>query len=637
MNNDSPTSLHKKLGLIISKFNPVERILFGALAILAIGSTLYLAEYVNKSYMTDVPVQGGVLKEGIVGYASFINPLLAYTDADKDLASLIYSGLLKPTSTGTLAPDLAESYTVSDDGLTYDFKIRADARFQDGVAVTADDIVFTIQQVQNPAVNSPKAPNWVGVTVTKVNDLEVTLTLKKAYPAFIQNLTLGILPKHKWQNIDAQLFERSAYNQEPIGSGPYMVQTTKKDDSGLYQYYDLVPFTKYTGGEAYISHIIVRFYSNEDAAIKAYKDGEINSIAGISPASATDLSKHTNADIINTPLPRVFAVFLNQNSNPVFLNKEVRQALDVAVGRTDLIDQVFAGYAVPATGPIPVSLAEDIGIQDGVVATPIVTAATTSAATSTKKTTTTSKTTTKTTVKTTTATTTATTTVAVATTTVPVKVSPTDAAKKILANAGWKAGADGILVKQVTSGKTTSTQTLSFTLSTADTPELKQSVAILKADWEAIGAKVTVSVFDPSDLNSQVIKPRKYDALLFGNAIGRDLDLYQFWDSAERNDPGLNIAEYVNPKTDKLLEEARATASTTIRNRDYQLFQQYVLADAPAVFLYSPDFIYALPKNVQGVDIGSIISASERFMNVNTWYIETQGVWNIFIRKLGNR
>ena len=104
--------------------------------------------------MTEVPVDGGTLEEGVIGFPSSINPVLAYTDTDKDLTALIYSGLLKPSPTGVV-PDLASKIETSEDGLTYDVTIRDNAVFQDNTQVTADDVIFTISKVEDPAINSP--------------------------------------------------------------------------------------------------------------------------------------------------------------------------------------------------------------------------------------------------------------------------------------------------------------------------------------------------------------------------------------------------------------------------------------------------------------------------------------------------
>lgn len=590
MNNDD-SSLYRRIRRAISSFGATEKLIFIIFAVIFIATSLFLLEKLNRSLMTDIPVRGGTLEEGIVGYASTINPILAYTDADKDLTSLIYSGLLKSSPTGDLIPDLAESWTISEDGLTYDFKIKEAATFQDGMPVTADDIIFTIEKIGDPVINSPKAANWAGVTVTKVNDKELTFTLKKAYEPFLENLTLGILPKHMWQVIESPLFSRSTYNQQPIGSGPYMIKTAKSRD-GFYEYYDLVPFKKYVLGQANIEHVIIRFYKNEESAIAAYQKGTIKALGGISPEGAEKIA--TEGGLIKRiPLPRVFALFFNQSQSPVLLNKEIRQALDVAVNRNALIQEILKGYGVPATSPIP----------SGFGSVPNIVGSNPSA----------------------------TSTVETASSSESVDQSIEDA-KDILTKNGWKLNEQGIMEKKVTKDGKSETQQLKFGISTSNVPELNKTAEIISNHWKLIGADVTLQIYEPSDLNQKVIRPRKYDTLLFGNVVGKDLDLYPFWHSSQRNDPGLNIAQYTNVKTDKLLETARATASSTVRENALQAFEKEVLNDIPAIFLYSPEYIYIMPKSIENAEISKITSPADRFMTINKWYTETEGVWNIFIR-----
>jgi peptide/nickel transport system substrate-binding protein len=135
-----------------------------------------------------------------------------------------------------------------------------------------------------------------------------------------------------------------------------------------------------------------------------------------------------------------------------------------------------------------------------------------------------------------------------------------------------------------------------------------------------------------NDLNQNVIRPRSFDALLFGEVIGRDADVYPFWYSSERNDPGLNIAEYANSKVDKLLDTARQTKSDSVREQSYKSFVQEIKKDVPAVFLYTPSYLYVVPKKVQNISIGELSIPQDRFLGINNWYIETNKVWQLFIK-----
>jgi len=173
---------------------------------------------------------------------------------------------------------------------------------------------------------------------------------------------------------------------------------------------------------------------------------------------------------------------------------------------------------------------------------------------------------------------------------------------------------------------------LAFSISTSDVAELKDAGELIKSMWEELGARVELKVFETGDLNQNVIRPRKYESLLFGEIIGHDSDLFAFWHSSQRNDPGLNIALYANITTDKLLQDARTISDVNVRIEAFKEFQQELRADIPAVFIYAPDFIYVLPKNVRGVSIGQVTTPSERFLNIYEWFIETDNVWAIFVK-----
>lgn len=589
-----------KVNSLYQAFRPTEKLIFIVASIVLVLSVFSLIKNVNDLYSVELPSQGGTYSEGIVGYARFINPLLGYTDADKDMINLVYSGLLRPTPDGTLVADLAESWNVSDDGLTYTFILKDGLTFHDGKALTTDDIEFTIEKARDPLIKSPRAENWVGVSIERVSEKEIKFTLKKSYAPFLENMTLGILPKHIWSNIEHEAFDINTHNREPIGSGPFKIKKAYRDDTGIYEQYDLIPFKEYSLGTPYIKRLSVKFYKNESNALTAYSNGSIDALGGIAPDEANKL-KANKYSLQSTPLPRVFALFFNQSSAPVLVNREVREALNVSVNRLSLIDTILQGWGALSRGAIPRSLSQDYEIASNNRTSNVTFLATgTSNASSTES--------------------------------VRVSDEYIEAGRKILTAKGWKLNEHGIFEKQVKSGNSIQTQILRFSISTSNVPELKRSAEILRDTWTKLGADVKVEIFEPSDLTQKVIRPRKYDSLLFGNVVGRDLDLYPFWHSSQRNDPGLNIALYTNIRADKALETIRTTSDVAKKLEAYKVFENEIQNDIPAIFLYSPDYIYATSKDIHNLEISNITTPSERFMNVYKWYIETEKVWKIFAK-----
>ena len=122
------------------------------------------------------------------------------------------------------------------------------------------------------------------------------------------------------------------------------------------------------------------------------------------------------------------------------------------------------------------------------------------------------------------------------------------------------------------------------------------------------------------------IRPREYEALLFGQMLGIDPDPFAFWHSSQTRDPGMNLALYNNPDVDKILEKIRQEMDPASRLDYYKKFQQDVANDVPAAFLYSPNYLYVTSKKVQGVDINAVTTPDRRFSNVAKWFVNTKRV-----------
>ncbi len=560
---------------VVEHLSFAERIVFYTLSSILVLSSVFIIFNLNDYLLVEVPVKGGSVTEGIIGSPRFINPILAISDADRDLTSLIYSGLLKTDPDGSLITDIAESYSLSSDALTYTFILKNGLSFHDGTPITTDDVEFTILKAQDSAIKSPKRANWDSVKIEKINEREINFILKQPYAPFLENATMGILPKHIWKNLSSEEFALSFFNIEPVGSGPFMLKSISKNSSGIPENYVLSSFGDYAIGEPYIKKITISFHPNEASILDLFKKTNLESVNSITPEETAKLPPLQNTNLATSPLSRIFGIFFNQNQATMFADVEVRKALDVAIDKKTIVDSVLYGFGVIANGPIPKGFT---GYEDEYID-----------AISQEE-----------------------------------RISK---AKSILEQNGWKLNGSGIYEK---TDKKKNTKTLSFSIATSDAPELKKTATLIKETWEKMGAKVDVKIFEAGDLSQNVIRPRKYDALLFGEIIGNDLDLFAFWHSSQRNDPGLNIAMYTNIKVDKLLTEARTVTNREDRVVKYQEFNKEFQKDTPAIFLYSPTFIYLYPKKIKGVEIDHITVPSDRFLNINNWYIETEKIWKIF-------
>lgn len=537
-----------------------DRIILYTLAGLVVAASLLSLYALERSLLVDVPAYGGSLTEGEVGSPQFINPLLAISDADRDLSTLVYAGLMGLSGDGSLVPVLAESYSISADGKFYTFTLRKDARFSDGTPVTTNDVVFTIQKAQDPTLKSPEYANWSGVNIVALDGRTVRFTLVKPYAPFLGLTTLGILPARLWQNVSDNEFPFSTLETNPIGAGPFRVTSVSRDSSGLVKNISLTANQRYVLGRPYLDMIYFTFFSRTEDLAAALASGAVESAYDI-PAKRE----------LTAPYARVFGVFFNPSQNQAYARAEVRKALSLALDRSAIVGTVLGGYATAIIGPVP---------PGGTVKqSPI-----------------------------------------------PRSDDPIATAARVLQSARWTY--DGTTRTWRNTG---AKQILNhITIRTSNVPELKSVASAVKTDWEKLGIPVDIELYELGDLSQNVIRPRKYEALLYGMVIGRDQDLYAFWDSQERNDPGLNIALYANKKVDALLEDARSSTDQSARTSDLQKIEDTVAADYPAAFLYAPDFTYAVPGNLRGVRLPQIIIPADRFATVASWYRSTDAVWPFF-------
>lgn len=557
-------SLASKVEKVIEKMNPTEKIIFYLSCFVFGLSGLLLLFSVHNSFLVEVPSFGGEFTEGIIGSPRFINPILAISDTDKDIVSLVYSGLLKSNGNGKYENDLTESYQITDNGTVYHFVIKDNAYFHDNKKLTSDDVIFTFNKILDPIIKSPKRANWEGVAVEKVSDKEFKFILSKPYAPFLEALTIGILPKHIWENVSSEEFPFSEFNINPIGSGPYKVEKISRNSGGIPTTITFSSWNKYALERPKIKSVILKFFQNEIELYKAYQEQSVDSIVGLSPVDARQLTSNKSL-VEDIALPRVFGVFFNQNIAPVFLNSEIRTALNQAAPKKQVVDEVLYGLGRIINGPTPANVETDPTKTEGDV----------------------------------------------------------EAAKSLLLKSGWEANSDGILEKKIKNDKVV----FAFSITTSDTPELKRTAEILQVAWSKLGAKVDIKVFEGGDLSQNIIRGRKYDALLFGEVVGEESDLYPFWHSSQRNDPGLNISLYANITVDKMLEQIETSVDDTANTEKKVAIFSEIAKDVPAVFLFSPNLLYAKAPSVKNISLKNVSSQSDRFVHINQWYIETDKVW----------
>ncbi len=550
---------------LIKFLNSKEKILlYGAITVLLvslIGWTIYF--YLSST--EKVPDFGGEYTEGIIGEPLYVNPILSQSnEVDASLSILIFSSLLKYDENANLINDITEEYELSDDKKTYTFKIKEGILWHDGQELNANDIYFTIKLIQDSSFKSPLRGNWEKITPEVINDYTVKFKLEELFVAFPNNLTFGILPEHIFGEIPADKFIITELNLKPIGSGPFVFSDFKKDENDNIISYQIIANKDYYEQIPYLEKINFNFYSNDEELFDAYTNKEINGFGFSSYEMLDKFQDRKDSNINALKMPRHFALFFNQTKSIPLASKDVREALQYATDKQDIVNQVFYGQANEVNSPI-------LDTFGAFHSNPEIE---------------------------------------------KIKYNP-EKAKEILEKAEWKTDEDGFRSKDG--------EKLSISIITTTWIDLQQTAELLKSQWEPLGIKVEITNASISEFQQNYVRPRDYGSLLFGQEyFGNDPDPYQFWHSSEKKDPGKNIALYENEEVDKILEKVRQTYDIEERRKLYSEFEKLVVEDNPALFLYSPNYVYVTNKKIKGINTESIVRPPFRFSDANKWFINTK-------------
>jgi peptide/nickel transport system substrate-binding protein len=516
------------------------------------------------------PVEGGSYSEAVVGEIIRLNPLLDFNNqVDRDVDRLLYRGLVRFDSLGLPQPDLAESWSVSADGTLYTVTLRDDAVWHDGTPVTSDDVIYTFSQFQDE--DFPGEPDivkmWQGINIIRLDDHTVQFQLPEAFAPFPDYLATGLLPDHLLRGAQIEDLVDHPFNLEPVGTGPFKFERFLLED-GKITGVVLAAFDDFYGGRPYLDHVEFRTYATVDAALAAHTAGEVQGVASVDPAHFNAVLKDPNLNQYTARLPRAELVFLNlQNPEVKFLaEKEVRQALMMAINRQWLVNSVLDGQGIPASGPIPPG---NWASQDTESPTPF---------------------------------------------------DPAQAADLLEAQ-GW------VLPTGATPGseeflRAKDDVPLQFELAYADAPAARRIAQALQASWAAIGVQAELKPTDPEKLIPDALETGDYQALLTEIDLGPypDPDPYPFWHDTQIEN-GQNYSKFDDRNSSIWLERARTTSDLRQRADYYRSFLHRFRDQMPALFLYYPVYNYAIDNSVQGVSVGPLLDPSDRLDGAAGWYL----------------
>lgn len=526
-----------------------------------------------------VPASGGILIEGVVGQPQYLNPLLSFRNpVDRDISALVFEGLAGYDEHGQLVPSLASGWNISMDGLVYTFWLRQDVRWQDGISFSADDVLYTIQLLQDPGYTGPAdlGTLWREVEVEKISRSTVTFTLQEPFAPFLDFTTIGLLPAHLLDGIPAAELPDLPFNRQPVGTGPFRV-----DDGGWRSDRVLLSANGlYREGKIpKLAGVEFRFFPNHGALLAAFEEGEINSVSQLPVADMPRVRTVDDLNLFTSALPRYTMVLLNLQNEELsfFQDSKVRQALLYGLDRPALIAEVLSGQGIVADSPIyPGSWAYfgDVRRYE----------------------------------------------------------NDSDLAAEMLDAAGWLLPeldeSDLPLVESEDGVRTQDSKELSFTLTSAAGTTHDLLANEISKQWAKLGVRVTILSVDPGQI-SQRLEEGEFAAILMDVDMRGDPDLYSLWSESAMQE-GQNYGGWRDRNASELIEGARQLTSLGQRTTRYYHFQQIFADQVPALLLYYHTYTYGISDSVEQVTVGPLTDPSDRFSTISDWFL----VWReVVIRK----
>lgn len=297
------------------------------------------------------PAKESTLVYGSGDYDS-INPIM---NEHCEIKHLLFDSLLTRDGDGNLVPSLAESWSYDEASMTYTFKLRNDVKWHDGEPFTAEDVAFTIAAIKDPDNGSENAPNYEEIAEIKViSDTEIAFVLSEPNYAFLDYMTMSIVPKHLLEGEDMW---SSDYFKAPIGTGPY-----KLSDWEVGQAIVMVKNEDYFGGAANIDTVIFKIVTDDTAKALQLKNGELD-LAQVTPKDAQTFDGMDELTVYDMKTADYRGILYNF-WNPYWQeNADLIPAVNYAIDRQAILDAVLLGCGEVAYSPIQMNKYNYDGVE----------------------------------------------------------------------------------------------------------------------------------------------------------------------------------------------------------------------------------------------------------------------------------
>ncbi len=514
-----------------------------------------------------------VHRQAVVGRPSSVNPVTARTQADRDLVALLFRGLVRSGGDGRPVADLAAGWTVEAKGTRWTFRLRADARWQDGVPVTSDDVVYTVRVLQDPAYTGPLAAGWQGVTATAIDAATVRFDLAVPLGGFLQAAAQPLLPAHLLAGVPVAELADAPFSMRPVGNGPFALTELTTDaahlepvleplDLGPGPLATLGPGTVAPGGPL-LTALELRFFPGPDEAAAAYRAGEVDAVSGLPPAAAATLATERATRRIAYPGTTLTGVYLNlrPGAGP-FSDARVRTALLAALDRGRLVTDLLAGYGQRADAPIPPSS----WAYDPKAA--------------------------------------------------PAVAYDRKAAAAALRAAGWTRTGAGWLPPRAKKPVTIELLAVDATVNSVTAG----AAARVAAAWTSLGIPTTVTSLAAGDLVDR-LRSAEFVAAVADVNVGLDPDPYPLLASSQVQAGGSNVSGFQDRALDAALAAARAPGTDAVRGAAYTRLQALLGQLEPILPLFFRDSVFVVSDRLVGPRAAPVADPSGRFWDVITWSV----------------
>lgn len=555
-----------------------------ALSVAALAPTLHSSD---GSAEPTAGIPGGRhYTEGVLGRATNASPFGARSAADRALVALLFRGLVRLGPGSSITGDLAARWEVDESGRTWTFHLREGLHWQDGEPLTADDVAFTVDVLNNPSYSGPGAASWRDVHATVIDSRTVELQMTTPLGGFLQAATQPIAPAHLLAGVPPDELANDSFGTQPIGSGPFRLifldparallaaatpVEAPPDDLGRPNFSTPRPTDSLASSRPtaradvavpHLSTFELRYYDDLAALRADWDAGELDAASGLQPATASELASTAGARLVSYPGTTLLAATLDLRAvRKEFQDPAVRRALLEAIDRDQLVTNILGRLGARADSLIPASSP----MFDPDVSK-------------------------------------------------PVAFDPA-AARKRLADAGWRVSEGSWIPKGAT--KPLVIELLSPEESA--NPIAYATAAAVRDAWHAIGLAVRQVPLPAAELIGDRIGRGDFQVAVIPLAIGLDPDVYPLLAASQTRTGGSNVVGLQDLDLDKLLVAARTPVEQAARIAAYKALQERLAARVYVLPLAFRNDYVVFRDTVVGPAPRPIGTSGDRYWDVLTW------------------